>query len=47
VLRRLALDRVTRGIDELAGSPAFASATDEVAAGSKDPYDAIDALLHT
>ncbi len=47
VLRRLALDRATRGIDELAVSPGFAAATEAVAAGSSDPYDAIDALLRT
>lgn len=47
VLRRLALNRATRGIDELAASPGFAAAADAVATGSSDPYDAIDALLPT
>ena len=45
VLRRLALDRATSGIDELAGSAAFVAAANAVASGSTDPYDAIDTLL--
>jgi LAO/AO transport system kinase len=45
VLRRLAAARIARRVDELEAGAAFDAAVDAVAAGTTDPYAAVEALL--